>query len=34
MLGIFPDDENNLMDDGFEVLKDPPYEPLNVERLD
>lgn len=34
MLGIFPDDDTNVMDDGFEVLKDPPYEPLNVDRLD
>ena len=34
MMGMFPDDDQNEMDEGFDILKDPPYEPLNVDRLD
>lgn len=34
IMGMFPDDDSNMLDDGFEILKDPPYDPLNVERLD
>ena len=33
-MGMFPDDETDTVSEGFEALKDPPFTPLDVGRLD
>lgn len=34
MMGIFPKNEHDKVVEGFEILKDPPYANINVDRLD
>lgn len=34
MMGIFPISDRDTVIEGFEVLKDPPFEPITVDRLD
>lgn len=34
LMGIFPKNENNKVIQGFEILKDPPYDSITVDRLD